>query len=359
MTENNDTNNGAAKVQRTNPMADQLASAHADMPPQFVNFVTDLWKRQYTNGCRTFTRELIIDRKVSFDRLLSTAALVTLVTRAYETDSGCKALQAMVKEAVCIPECWHSLDKRMWGDKETYLRHFESLLRDLEEFLNIETVGAPWTTDPDGNVVQLWTEFKSRAMTRTARSTLGKSKLLRELSRREEKPEAGPGDRARAFNVAAKPPPEKGPDWWRSQPMRGNLLADLRSSIISTGRWDSFDHRGALIETSNNRHVLSVYDLQKIIRAFLAPLKTYLDRLRGEHDPGLMRGNGVLRFTAQRLNKALDPFTAEFAANPKVIKFSRYGAISCFIDALYGEHYTRKVAFEPRRIHAWCRTRAG
>jgi hypothetical protein len=110
-----------------------------------------------------------------------------------------------------------------------------------------------------------------------------------------------------------------------------------------------------LLYSSPSRYVLSIYELQKIVRAFRQPLEGYIDRLWKEHDPGLMEGHAVLRYTAHSLDKALDRFAAGFKS--KAIKFSRDSAISCFIGVLYGEHYSDMDAFEPRRVNAWCRAR--
>jgi hypothetical protein len=110
-----------------NHLVSEVGPAHPDMPLGFVKFVTVLWKRQNADSFRTFSREIIKDRKVYFDRILSNSDLAKFAAGGYESALAQRALQAMVREAVCIPERWQSDDKRSWGDKErifAYLRLF-------------------------------------------------------------------------------------------------------------------------------------------------------------------------------------------------------------------------------------------
>ena len=345
------------ETQNTGRINNIPGPAHTDMPSEFVKFVTTLWNHQYAEGCRSFSRGMIEDRKIYFDRILSNVDLARLATRGYETLPGQKVLQAMVAEAVCIPECWQLDDKRSWSDRETYLRLFGNILTDLGKFLNIETSGAPSTRGTHGEYVPVWTEFEPGASARAARTHLGSSTLLEELSKRADGFETGQVDRVRAFRQVARPSPDSAPTTWRAQPMRGNLLVDLRSNVISSSQWDKVDNLGVLVKSSPGRYVLSIYDLQKIIRAFRKPLEKHLNSSRRKHDSGVMEGHAVLRYTARTLDKMLNRFTKDFQSKPKTINFSRYGAISCFIGALYGEHYSRGEVFEPRRVHAWCRSR--
>jgi hypothetical protein len=332
-----------------NNLVGEVGPAHPDMPLDFIKFITVLWKRHNADGRRTFSREIIKDRKVYFDRILSNNDLAKFVASKYKSVPAQKALHAMVREAVYIPERWQSDDKRSWGDKETYLHIFDDILQDLELLLNIETMG-PASIETNGKFVPVWIEFRSRAMARAARSKVGRSNLLEALSNRE----VSQPDRARAFEENPKPIPGSNPTKWRSQPMRGNLLTDLRSNVISASQWDRVDGAGALVDSLSSRYVLSIYDFQKIVRAFRQPLERYIDRLWKEHDHGLTEGHAVLRYTAHALDKALDRFAAGFSS--KTVNFSRDSAISCFIGALYSEHYI-KEAFEPRRVNAWCRAR--
>jgi hypothetical protein len=209
----------------------------------------------------------------------------------------------------------------------------------------------------DIETIEVWEEVARGAMQRAVRSESGRSKLLGDLAKRAEGRATAHTNTRGRFRSVEKPRPGSDPRFWDSQPTYGNLLENLWSDSISASRWRKVDNRGRPLRSTPARYILSIYDLHTIVRAFETSLPDYIATLRREeNDRAATKGNPALRYAARILNATLDPFAASFQS--RQIKFSRYGAISCFIGALYGKYYDSRV-YEPRRVHGWCRPRRG
>jgi hypothetical protein len=141
------------------------------MRSELVQFLTKLWKGQLTKTRSGFGSLIVLKRKIWFDQIVSSSRIAALADRAYQSSDGQHALQSIASRAVSIPEEWFSEDKRIWSDKEAYLKIFSEILDALDKFLTIEkTVG--------------WTKFEPGALAkRLKQAKVGPWRLLDELSR--------------------------------------------------------------------------------------------------------------------------------------------------------------------------------
>jgi hypothetical protein len=232
----------------------------------------------------------------------------------------------MARRAVSIPEEWFSEEKRIWSDKEAYLSIFREILDKLDNFLTIEKTVRR-------------TEFESGAFAkRLKRSKGGPWRFLHSWVRS--------GSVAGVLEQVQVP-------IFRTQPTPGNLLGQLRSSVIVADRWDNIE-QNAPTRVLPVRYRLSVYELHRIVLAFKKAYPEYIEGLREEHSEGATTRDTVLRHAATELNKVLEPFAPGFKPPQKAIKFGKNTAISDFLDALYGKSFVPET-LSPKRVHDWCR----
>jgi hypothetical protein len=289
----------------------------------------------------------IEERKVVFDDILANSRVARLAKLGYQTEEGRAALHSITTRAVSIPQEWRSEDKRSLRDKEAHIDLFLAALDQMNEFLNVEQTSA-------------WMQFSpsSRLSRRVRRSgPMGAGRVINTLARSQKaRPSVHTSPRGDVPLRVARPSLTAPSKDRSSQPFLGDLLDALGVEVDTRRSWEVAEG-GTKLDNKPSRYSLSVYDLHRIILAFKAEVPNYRKQLQLEHDPWIRSEHAMLRHAARELNYSIKPFFDKFNTTERKIKFSRYEATSCFIDALYGQWFP-ETAYNRKKVYQWCRSEA-
>ena len=258
------------------------AQVHPSMPASYVEFVRKLWRTEEDKSRHTWSSQLTAARRPVYLRLLASETLGIELQRVYETSVGPKIAKALTSQAVHIPELWMSEDKRTKKDQAGQFKTLDSALSAMKRVLTV--------LDRDRTLTNKKEVTHNRPVTRFS------SKLDAQAH--------------------------------RPLPL---AFGDLRSEPVALN-----------LGSGPKRVRLSIYDLNRILRAFDKPINQKIGnistfRTHAADDPVLRflgqitKGTPQVRHAVPLLDLSIDRYARDF----KNLNLSRDKLISAFVRTIY------------------------
>jgi hypothetical protein len=258
------------------------AQVHPSMPATYVEFIRQLWREQEKESRNTWSRQQVLARRPVFLKLLASERLGIELQGVYKTSVGPKIAQALTSQAVHIPELWMSEDKRT---KKDQVIQFKTLTTAISAIKRVVALLDQDRTIPD-----------EEDLTQHRRTTQFSSKL---------------------DSRAHRPVPL--------------AFDDLRSEPLALS-----------LRGGPKRVRLSIYDLNRILRAFDKPINRKIENIRkfrthAADDPVLRymgqitKGTPQVRHAVLLLDFSIDRYASDF----RELNLSRDKLISAFVRTIY------------------------
>jgi hypothetical protein len=269
------------------------AHVHPSMPAPYVEFVRQLWHTEEDESKYTWSWQLVTDRRSIYLNLLASETLGTELQRVYETSIGAKIAEALTSQAVHIPELWMSEDKRTKKEQAAQFRTLRAAVSAME-------------------------------------------RVLARLAQDRTLPKEGVTQHRRATRFSSK--------------------LDAQAHRLIPLAFDDVLSEPVVLRRSKGRAIrvrLSIYDLNKMLRAFVKPINHKIEninkfRTHAASNPVLRymgqitKGTPQVRYAVLLLDHSID----RFARDLKAFNLSRDKLISAFVRAVYPNIDERVAAYQ-------------